>query len=264
MKVLMTGIQAAQGDDMTLINLILNGIAYFALLIMSLVTIPLFWWLLFINKFERFKIAHKLIVTPWSYIINHWLLHMDFKIIGKEHINRKRKTLYICNHQSWVDITTFIQSSQAVPIAKEEVKLIPFLGIITWYAGTLYFKRENKRERLGIIKEVRELFSKGNHSLCVFPEGSRSNDEALLPPNYAIIKLCYKMNIPVVPAAIYGSLFVLPKGKNYFQTSQKIILKYNTPLFPADYTDSNSFSEACWETVRSSYEELKRDYCIEE
>ena len=121
---------------MLFVNFFLNIITYLALIIMTVCSVPLFFWLLFIKKTSRFPIASKLIFGPWSFIINRILCHINLKIKGQEFIDKKRKTIYICNHQSWLDITTFINSTGAVPISKEEVKKIPGFNIF----GREYFK----------------------------------------------------------------------------------------------------------------------------
>lgn len=243
---------------MFFINFLLNIITYIALIIMTICSIPLFFWVLFIKKKDRFQVASKLIFGTWSFIINNLLCHINLKITGREYIDKKRKTIYICNHQSWLDITTFINTTGAVPIAKEEVKLIPFLGIMIIYNAPIYLQRNNKKDRLGIIKEVRELFSddKQNRSLCFFPEGTRSSDGKLQAPNLALIKLAYKMNIPVVSSAIMGTMNVLPKGKMFIRGFKKVTLEYTEPILPADYPDSTSFSEACWKRVETTYDKL--------
>ncbi len=243
---------------MFFINFLLNIITYVALIIMTLCSIPLFFWLLFIKKKSRFAIASKLIFRPWSFIINNLLCHINLRIKGKEYIDKKRKTIYICNHQSWLDITTFINTTAAVPISKEEVKFIPFLGIMIVYNGPIYLQRNNKKDRLGIIKEVREFFGneKKVQSLCFFPEGTRSINGELQSPNMALIKLAYKMNVPVVPAAINGTINVLPKGKMFIRGFKKVTLEYTEPILPSDYPDSNSFSDACWQRVENTYNKL--------
>ena len=243
---------------MPFINFLLNIITYLALIIMTICSVPLFFLLLFIKKTSRFPIASKLIFKPWSFIINNLLCHINLKIKGKEFIDKKRKTIYICNHQSWLDITTFINTTGAVPIAKEEVKKIPFLGTMIVYNGPIYLQRNNTKDRLGIIKEVREFFSndKRIQSLCFFPEGTRSTNGELQAPNLALIKLAYKMNVPVVPAAINGTINVLPKGKMFIRGFKKVTLEYTEPILPADYPDSASFSDACWKKVETTYNKL--------
>ncbi|HBD94193.1 MAG: hypothetical protein A2015_14145 [Spirochaetes bacterium GWF1_31_7] len=241
---------------MLVFEVIFTIYAIFIMVLMSIVTLFFLFWLMFINVFDRYEVARYIVIAPWVFIINRMLLFMNVKIIGKENVDRKRKTLYICNHQSWCDITTFIRYSKATAIAKEEVKSIPFLGPVTMYTGTLYFKRESRKDRLSIIKEVKTLFERG-HSLCVFPEGTRSSDGTLLQPNMAIIKLCYKMNIPVVPAAIEGTRFVYPKGRLTFKFFKTVYLQYNKPVFPSDFSSSDDFCNYCWSIVEKTFFELK-------
>lgn len=246
---------------MGFVNFLLNIVTYVSLIIMTICSIPLFFWVLFIKKEKRFPIASKLIFGPWSFIINNLLCHINLKIKGGEYVDKKRKTIYICNHQSWLDITTFINTTKAVPIAKEEVKLIPFLGIMIIYNAPIYLQRNNKKDRLGIIREVRALFSddKQKRSLCFFPEGTRSPNGELQSPNLALLKLAYKMNIPVVSAAISGTKDILPKGKMFIRGFKKVTLEYTEPILPADYPDSTSFSEACWKRVETTYNKLTSD-----
>ena len=108
------------------------------------------------------------------------------------------------------------------------------------------------------LKEVREFFSneKKVQSLCFFPEGTRSINGELQSPNMALIKLAYKMNVPVVPAAINGTINVLPKGKMFIRGFKKVTLEYTEPILPSDYPDSNSFSDACWQRVENTYNKL--------
>jgi 1-acyl-sn-glycerol-3-phosphate acyltransferase len=64
------------------------------------------------------------------------------------------------------------------------------------------------------------------------------------------------MNVPVVPAAINGTINVVPKGKMFIRGFKKVTLEYTEPILPSDYPDSNSFSDACWQRVENTYNKL--------
>jgi 1-acyl-sn-glycerol-3-phosphate acyltransferase len=125
--------------------------------------------------------------------------------------------------------------------------------------GTIFIDRSKTSARIALIKESTNVFKKG-YSICLLPEGTRSIDGNLLEPNMALIKLCYKLGVSVVPAAIQGSIDVMRKHEHFFNPFKKIVLKYNPPVFPKDYENIDSFTDACWEKVKTTHEELKRDY----
>lgn len=227
--------------------------------IVSLFFIIVDWWLLLFPVDRRYYVADRFLIIPWTVIVNN-LLGIRLKLIGKENIDKKRTTLYICNHQSWVDIPTFLRYSHAPTVAKKEVKNIPFIGVLIQYAGSLFLDRNDKGGgRLGIVKDVIKILKRGD-SFCVFPEGTRSKTGDLLEPNLTLIKLCYKLDVPVVAAAIEGSRNVLEKGNWYVKLFQKVIIKYNPPVYPKDYQNEEEFAKACWLEVESTYSEIKGIY----
>ncbi|OHD18034.1 MAG: hypothetical protein A2086_15880 [Spirochaetes bacterium GWD1_27_9] len=216
------------------------------------------WWLLFIPRYKRYKMSDPFLIIPWTIVLNT-LTGLRVKVLNKQYVDKKRTTLYICNHQSWIDIPTLLSSTHASALSKKEVKYIPFIGILTIYGGAFFFDRDEKKSRLGIIKEVIDMLKKG-YSLCVFPEGTRSFDGNLLEPNITLIKLCYKLNVCVVPAAIEGSRNALQKGNYYMKFFQKVVLKYAEPLYPKDFKNDEEFAKACWGKVTETHTEIKTTY----
>jgi 1-acyl-sn-glycerol-3-phosphate acyltransferase len=64
---------------------------------------------------------------------------------------------------------------------------------------------------LGSLKKAKQRM-KGGISLVVFPEGTRSSDEKLLPFKRGGFLLAIKTQTSIVPVTINGSGTVLPKG----------------------------------------------------
>ena len=238
-------------DIITMIFSFINSSIVF---VYSFLMIFFLWWLLLIPKHKRYSIAHIFLITPWC-LSFFFLYFIKIKVIGKEYINKKQTTLYICNHQSWVDIPILLMNNHATILAKKETESIPFLGLLIKYAGTLTFKRDEKNSRLGIVKEVITLFKSG-YSFCLFPEGSRTKEGELLLPNLTLVKLCYKLNIPVVSSAISGTYNMLPRGRYYLGFFKKITLKYTEPTNPKDFENEDDFANACWSKVINTYNEL--------
>lgn len=225
----------------------------------SLVQAVLFWWFLLLKKFKRFNLFFYIIAKPWIFLVVRLLLFTRIKVIGRENVHTKTATLYICNHQSWLDVPILINYTKSVGISKKEVKYLPILGILITYAGPVFVDRVNQSSRISILKEITQAL-KGGHSLTLYPEGTRSRDGKILKANNAVIKMCYKLNIPVVPAAIEGTQDILPRGRVYFKPFQKVALKFNKPANPKDFKNEEDFANHCWQSVLDSHREITKKF----
>ena len=231
-------------------------VAAVEILLLSLVFVIIDFWLIFVPIKYRYRVARYVLIVPWCWTINTLVYFIRLKVIGKEYLDKNRTTMYICNHQSWIDASTFGHITPAAALAKSQVKNIPLVGFLVIYAGGILFDREAQSSRLGIVKLMMKTLKDGV-SVCFFPEGTRSRDGNLLRPNLSLIKLAYKMKIPVVPAALNGTRDVVQKGRPYFRFFRKVTIKYTPPMNPADYPDDESFAAACWGKVEETYKEIK-------
>lgn len=244
---------------MIIIYLIYSCIASLAILLYSLLFVVLFWWYLFIPKHIRFKTFYYFVAVPWIFVVLRIFLLTRLKIIGKKNVDPKRTTLYICNHQSWVDVPIIIRYSRSTGVSKKEVVGLPLVGALILYAGAILVDRVDNSSRIGIIKELISVFKK-NISITLFPEGTRSKDGKLLTPNKAVIKLCYKLNVSVVPVAVEGTKEILPKGRIYFKFFQKAIMQFSEPVFPKDFKNEEEFSDHCWNKVIETHNSIIKKY----
>ena len=244
---------------MAVINFIFACIVGILVLFGSLVFGIINFWIIFFPWYKRYRIADAAFITPWSDFVNKFFLFIKLNVIGKEHVDKKRPTLYICNHQSWIDIQIFIRYSHATAIAKNEVLRIPFVNFLCILAGSLFFDSKSTNARMIIIKKAIQLFKNG-YSLCLFPEGTRSRNGNLLKPNLSLIKLCYKQNIPVVSASIEGTRFVMPRGSILYKFFKKVTLKYTPPIYPENFPDEETFAKECWQRVVNTHDEIIAKY----
>ncbi len=231
-------------------------------LMFSFIYVSTCWWFLFLPKYKRLKLFTLILANPWIFFVNNLMLLMRIRVIGKENVDIKRTTLYICNHQSWIDVPILFKYSHAVGVSKIQVTNLPLVGFLILYSGgVIFLNREDQSSRISIIKEIMRVFKKG-FSVFLFPEGTRSKDGKLLKPNTALIKLCYKLNIPVVPMALEGTREILPRNRIYLKFFKKVILKINSPLFPKDYKNEQDFAEKSWKILEESHDEIIKEYFI--
>ena len=241
---------------MKILYYLFTGWFFFIMAIISIAVIILFSPVFLLPNFKRYKIC-EIFIPVFFFIMNNLLLGTRIKLIGKENIEKKRTAMYICNHQSWIDIPIFFRTSHCTGISKEEIKKFPVIGLLGNLIGTIYFDRNKTSSRIGILRDVTQFLKNGT-SISLFPEGTRSIDGNLNAPNLPLLKLCYKLNIPVVPAAINGTIAILAKHQHYITPFKKVILKYCPAVLPENFKNPDDFADECWNKVVFTLDEIKK------
>ena len=123
---------------------------------------------------------------------------------GAERVPRTGGVVLAFNHFHWVDPPTFgLLSPRPMQfVAKVEAHRIPGLGQLLRSFGTISVRRgESDREA---VRQMRESVREG-HALGLFVEGTRQLNgvPGQVQPGAAMVAL--QEDVPVVPAAIYGS-----------------------------------------------------------
>ena len=92
----------------------------------------------------------------------------------------KRDVFFVANHVSWMDILALAGASGTAFVAKAELADAP---VVCWLASlnrTVFVKREH---RMGVAEQINALKEAlvDNWSVTVFPEGTTTDGQSLLP-----------------------------------------------------------------------------------
>jgi 1-acyl-sn-glycerol-3-phosphate acyltransferase len=92
----------------------------------------------------------------------------------------KRDVFYVANHLSWIDILTLAGASGTAFVAKAELAEAPVVGWLASLNRTVFVKREH---RMGVAEQINALKEAlvDNWSVTVFPEGTTTDGQSLLP-----------------------------------------------------------------------------------
>ncbi|MEM6266374.1 MAG: lysophospholipid acyltransferase family protein [Pseudomonadota bacterium] len=92
----------------------------------------------------------------------------------------KRDVFYVSNHISWIDILALAGASGTAFVAKAELEKSPVVGFLASLNRTVFVKREH---RLGVAEQINALREAlaDNWSVTVFPEGTTTDGQSLLP-----------------------------------------------------------------------------------
>ena len=110
-------------------------------------------------------------------------LNISVEVDGVEKIDHGSQYLIISNHRSIIDpliveIALKNKGINSLWIAKKELYNSFFFGTFTRNAGSILLDRDSKKMSL-FFKEIKTNVAQG-YSICIFPEGTRNKDDALL------------------------------------------------------------------------------------
>ncbi len=144
----------------------------------------------------------------------HYLSRAPFAgvhVEGLEHADPRQPCVYVVNHQSMVDIlAVFATRLPYLWVSKVENFYAPFLGWNMWLNGYVPLKRGHLPSILRMVRCCLRRLDAG-HSLCVFPEGTRSTDGNLIDFYRGAFWVATKRLVPIVPVLVEGTGSILRK-----------------------------------------------------
>jgi len=156
-----------------------------------------------------------------------WSTGIQYEIDGLDNLNLDKQYIFMSNHESALDI---VLGLAAIPfnivfLAKKELFRVPIFGWAMNSAGMIKIDRQNPEIARRSVSGAVETLKHSSFSTLIYPEGTRSNGEELLPFKKGGFILAIRTQLPVVPITILGAGNVLPKGTLAIKKSHiKIII----------------------------------------
>jgi 1-acyl-sn-glycerol-3-phosphate acyltransferase len=141
------------------------------------------------------------------------LTGIRFRVAGREHVLLDRAAVYCANHQSNVDPPVLFDAlhPRMHILYKHEIDRIPLLGRAFRLGGFIPVDRRNKEAAMRAIESGAASIRAGN-SFLIFPEGTRSRTDQLLPFKKGGFVMALKAQAPIVPVAVQGGREAMRKG----------------------------------------------------
>jgi 1-acyl-sn-glycerol-3-phosphate acyltransferase len=138
---------------------------------------------------------------------------ITFRVTGRENIQLARATVYCSNHQSNVDPPVLFEAlhPRLHILYKHQIDQIPILARAFRLGGFIPVDRRNREASMRSIEAGARSIRSGN-SFLIFPEGTRSRTDDLLPFKKGGIHMAILAQAPIAPVAIRGGRAAMQKG----------------------------------------------------
>jgi 1-acyl-sn-glycerol-3-phosphate acyltransferase len=142
-----------------------------------------------------------------------FLSGIRYKVYGRERIPLERAAVYCSNHQSNVDPPVLFDAlhPRMHILYKHEIDAIPLLARAFRHGGFIPIDRRNREAAARSIEAGARSIRAGN-SFLIFPEGTRSKTDDLLPFKKGGFRMAIAAQAPVVPVAVHGGREAMRRG----------------------------------------------------
>lgn len=127
------------------------------------------------------------------------IFHIQLRVIGAEKL-LSSPHLLASNHISWLDIHVINTFKPVRFVAKSEVRGWPVFGWMAEQLGTVFIRRDSARHARQVVEQMAEVLRV--ESVCIFPEGTSTTGEAVLPFKPNLFEAAILAPAPVLPMAI--------------------------------------------------------------
>lgn len=211
------------------------------LIVFFICSIPLYLLVLLVGLFNRrARDIMALRIVQWAFSVVGVLAGAKVTYIGEENIPKNQAVLYVANHRGFFDIILTYKNCPGLTgyVSKKEIKMVPFLNLWMMFLYCLFLDRSDIKAGLATIKKAIEQVNQGI-SICIFPEGTRSEGEGkLLPFKEGSLRIAVKSGCPVVPVAITGTAAILEDHLPLIH-SGKVMVQYGKPFYIKDLPEQD-------------------------
>jgi 1-acyl-sn-glycerol-3-phosphate acyltransferase len=167
------------------------------------------------------------------------LAGIRYALVGREHLPANRAVVFCSNHQSNVDPPVLFEAlhRRLHVLYKAELDQLPILGRVLQLGGFIAVTRENREEAFRAIERAAASIRDGN-SFLIFPEGTRSRTDHLLPFKKGGFVMALRAGAPILPVAVMGGRASMRKG-SWVVRPVLVTVRVGEPIETAGMSDDD-------------------------
>jgi 1-acyl-sn-glycerol-3-phosphate acyltransferase len=195
---------------------------------------------------------------PYSRKLSAWIIRLSTffsaDVKGKEDPEAK---MFLVNHQSDIDIVIMetVSKRDITWVAKKELFDMPFFGLALKLAEDIAVERESKTSLIKLLRDVKKTL-KTNRVITMFPEGTRSTKETMLPFKSGAKIVADTYSLKVQPVVIIQSAKCYNTKEFYYKPSKIKVVFMDS--FVADKNDDEWLKNLRLK-MQKVYDELAND-----
>ena len=205
------------------------------------------------RAFRQLAVSHVALTRLWR-----------FETEGLPPEGARRPYVVVSNHESYADI--FLMSHfpwEMKWLSKHTIFQIPVMGWMMRMALDVPVRRGQRESAVAALNECRDRLAR-RVSVMIFPEGTRSRTEDLLPFKDGAFHLAIQARVPILPVALAGTRDCMAKGSFAFRRAHARA-RVLAPITTDGLTlaDVAALRERTRETIDAERRALQRELAAE-
>lgn len=162
-----------------------------------------------------------------------YTLLWDLRVEGAQHVPPEGPAIVVANHQSFLDPPAHgiaLRDRPFRPLARASLFRSRIGGAWLRSVGVIPLKDDGGDA--AAIREALDALRLGRVVL-IYPEGSRSEDGAMMPFEAGVSLIVRRAKVPLIPAAIEGAFDSFPRGSSLPRPG-RIAVRFGPPIAGPD------------------------------
>lgn len=174
------------------------------------------------------------VLHRWGLLLGRTLRRLNplwsLRAEGLERVPERKPFIYVSNHESNADtISLCVLRRQFKWVQKASLAKIPVFGWQTRMAGYISVERGNRESAKKAMEKAARYLALGV-GIFFFAEGTRSASGEVGPFKEGAFRLALETGTPIVPIAITGTRYALPKHSWLFTSRARIRIWVGAPI----------------------------------
>jgi len=180
--------------------------------------------------FDRRLAALHWLSTCWASCYT-WLSPIwSVSVSGREHVDRKKAYMMVCNHQSLLDIPVIYRIFLHFKwVSKASLFKIPIIGWNLSLNRHIKLDRSSTKSQRQMLVQCAKNIQNGS-SIMIFPEGTRSRNGELRPFKEGAFLIALQQKTDILPIVLDGSHKALPEKGFIPKRKQHVSLRILPPV----------------------------------
>jgi 1-acyl-sn-glycerol-3-phosphate acyltransferase len=187
------------------------------------------------------------------------IVGIEVEILGKENLPDHGRYVLMGNHQGHADpFFPFLFMDRGLGfVAKKEIGKLPIVPYLMEMDHCVFMDRSDLRQSLQVIQQGAD-FVRAGKPMMIYPEGTRSSSEDMLPFKPGAMNLAIKAEADVVPVTTIGSYWIQQKG-SYLIRKAKVVVVIDKPIPTADLdrAGKKALSDRVRDVIQSNLDAYK-------
>lgn len=189
------------------------------------------------------------------------IIGIEVEIIGQENLPKHGHYVLVGNHQGHADpFFPFLFMDRSLGfVAKKEIAKLPIVPYLMKLDHCVLIDRKDLRQSLAAIQEGAE-FVRNGYPMMIYPEGTRSTSEEMLPFKPGAMNLALKAKAEVVPVTMVGSYWIQQKGSNLIEKAKvRVVIDAPIPTVDMDRSEKKELSDRVRGIIEQNLEKYKME-----